>query len=132
MTLSHDDLVRRQPLVGDALHAAGLTDRDWRHVMPMETGHFAHFALDPGSGRWKMEIHHNGDPSNTLIESDLGDDDSRVPERAMAELRHRDVVRAMGEQMQRAYANGTPGGITDEEGRQPPYPSVASHAFSHY
>lgn len=132
MALSHEELRARQGPVGDALHEAGMTDKDWRHVMPMESGHFAHFRLHPDSATWKMEVHHVGDPDNTLIESDLGDDDSLVPHRAMSELRHRDVVKAMGEQMQRAYANGTPHGIEDEYGRGMPYPPNVSHVFTHY
>lgn len=131
--LSHEDLKRRQPPVGDALHAAGMTDKDWRHLMPMESGHYAHFYLHPDSATWKMEVHHTGDPSRTLVESDLGDDDSQVPHRAMSELRHRDVVQAMGEQMKRAHANGTPYGLpSDEYGRTPGYPENVSHVFAHY
>ena len=128
MSLSHDDLVRRQPPVLDALHEAGLTDKDWRNIMPMESGHFAHFYLHPDVGRWKMEVHHHGDPDQTLVESDLGMTDHLVPHRAMSELRHRDVVGAMGEQMKRAYANGTPHGLP---GRRP-YPQDVSHVFAHY
>lgn len=126
--LSHEELKRRQPPVGDALYEAGMTDKDWRHMMPMESGHLAHFYLHPQSGRWKMEVHHGGDPDQTLVESDLGMTDHLVPQRAMSELRHRDVVQAMGEQMRRAYANGTPHGLP---GRQP-YPNEVSHVFAHY
>jgi len=128
--LSHDELRARQPPVGDALHAAGMTDKDWRHLMPMETGHYAHFYLDPESARWKMEVHHNGDPSLTHVRADLGEHDHLVPERGMAELRHPDVVRAMGDQMQRAHANGTPHG--PPPGERWPYPAEPSHVFSHY
>jgi len=130
--LSHGELKRRGGPVYDALQSAGMTDRDWPFVMPMETGHFAHFTLSPQTGRWKMQVHHPGDPHNTMVESDLGVTDHLVPHRAMDELRHRDVVRALGEQMTRAHANGTPHAITDEHGRGPGYPQEASHVFSHY
>lgn len=132
--LSDGELARRQPPVGDALHAAGMTDKDWRHMMWMETGHIAHFGLNPDTGNWEMETHHVGDPEGSFIRSDLGSDDSRVPERAMGELRHRDVVKAMGEQMLRAHQNGTPQGPPDGRSSYAygHYPSRVSHVFTHY
>jgi hypothetical protein len=126
--LSHGELRDRQGPVLDALHQAGLTDKDWRNIMPMESGHVGNFFLHPQTGRWKMEVHHHGDPDQSLVESDLGMTDHLVPHRAMSELRHRDVVGAMGEQMKRAYANGTPHGLPGSH----PYPQEVSHVFSHY
>jgi len=127
--LSHGELKRRNGTVLGGMQDSGMTDKDWPFVMPMETGHFAHFQLSPQTGRWRMEVHHHGDPDNTMIESDLGMTDHLVQHRAIQELHHRDVVRAMGEQMQRAYANGTPHGISDQ---RRPYPQVTSHVFAHY
>jgi hypothetical protein len=126
--LSHEELKRRQPPVFNALHEAGMTDRDWRNIMPMESGHSVSFYLHPQSGRWKMEAYHHGDPDQSLVESDLGMTDHLVPHRAASELRHRDVVQAMGEQMKRAYANGTPHGLPGSHG----YPQDVSHVFTHY
>ncbi len=100
-------------------------------MMPMETGHYAHFRLEPQSGRWKMAVHHAGDPEGSIIESDLGTSDARVRERGVSELRHRDVVQAMSEQMHRAYANGTPGGPPDGHSYVS-YPPDVSHVFCHY
>lgn len=130
--LSHEELAARQPRVGDALHEAGMTDPEWRHMMWMETGHAAHFRLEPANGRWAMEVHHIGDPTGSVIMSDLGTDDSRVPERGMSELRHRDVVHAMGEQMQRAHLNGTPHGPPQGENPYTHWPPSVSHVFTHY
>lgn len=130
--LSHGELRDRQTAVGEQLHAAGMTDPEWQHMMPMETGHYAHFSLHPQTGRWNMEVHHIGDPAGSVIQSDLGTSDAHVPERGMSELRHRDVVRAMGEQMNRAYANGTPYGPPPGEHAYRSYPANVSHVFAHY
>jgi hypothetical protein len=110
-------------------------ERDgWPMVGPLESGHYVHYSLDqdPESGerRWSLSIRHGGDPTGSWIRSDLGADDSQFAERLKAELRHRDVVKAMGDQWRRATEAGDPHGLTspmDQRWQQDP-----SHAFRHY
>jgi hypothetical protein len=81
---------------------------DYAHL---ESGHKVGFHLDPERNRWTMMTHHGGDPTGATGWSDLGDDDERVGDRALRELRHPDVVRFMGGQMQRAAEGGDPYGF---------------------
>lgn len=114
-------------------------ERDgWPMVGPLESGHYVHYSLDPdeqtGERRWSLTIEHGGDPEGSVIKSDLGTDDSQFAERLKAELRHRDVVKAMGDQWKRATAAGDPQGILRDprhDGYRH-YPDVVSHAFRHY
>lgn len=117
-------------------------DPGW-FVSPFESGHWSYFHIPDSSPdwhrpnpspNWHMDLHHPGDPEGSIVRTDLGSDDSMVPERAMRELRNRDVVHAMGEQWKRAAANGDPHGDNPDARAVHPslYPENVSHLFRNY
>jgi hypothetical protein len=81
-----------------------------------------------------MDVTHHGDPTGSFTRSDLGGDPARVPERAAAELRHRDVTRPLIEQYQRAAANGDPTGSEPHKRvqQEADHQVDPSHLFRHY
>lgn len=97
----------------------------------LESGHKIGFHLDPESNRWRMLALHPGDSTGGAVWSDLGSHDHSVAANALRELHHPHVVKAMGEQWQRAAEAGDPQGTAGTPKRWVQDNPYDSH-FSHY
>lgn len=121
------------------LHQRGLGDGTWGE-MRTESGHF--LTVSPPSdedghyfgvgSQWKMHVKHPGDPFGSWIVSGLGHDHTQVPDRMMHELRQRDVMNHMRDQMSRAELNGDAHGYRDNPGGPGRWADEPSAVFSRW
>jgi hypothetical protein len=106
-------------------------------ALRLESGHALSWSLHhhlplSSPAEWVMSTWHPGDPAGTAIRSHLGFSDEDLGERSLAKLRHRDVVREMGEQWKRASAAGDPYGEQNPTAGWVPMGDQPSHVFRHY
>lgn len=138
--IPNDERHRRETAVKRALAPTGIhlsapgSDEDsWGPVSgTLESGHQWFTLLHQGTGHWTMSVFHPGDSSGTHAESHLGTEDSRVPGRVMEQFRKPQLMKAMGEQWQRASAAGDPHGEHRLYFNAPTVDHHASHLFNDY
>ncbi len=92
----------------------------------LESGHRYYVSLHQDTGRWHIQAWHPGDPSGSVVLSDLGQEDPLVAGRVADQFRRPALVKALGEQWQRAMAAGDP------QGSQGLYHQSKWHGVSHH
>lgn len=90
-----------------SLERNGLTSRsDGLGIAHLESGHTVITPYAHEQGQWRMWVMHEDDPDyQRKIIADLGPGDEDVDERAVAALRHPQVLRSMREQMRPGEAD---------------------------
>jgi len=119
--LFFDDALRATAMTEDeerwerarpSLERNGITSRsDGLGIAHTETGHTIITPWNHNRQQWRLHVFHDSDPGNARhISVDLGPGDEDVGERAMAAMRHPQVLQSMRDQM-------TPG--AEEDGTWP-------------
>lgn len=109
-------------------HGVGRQHPSDPDLSQLESGHL--YGIGKWSGKWSMQAWHPGDPDGSYVISHLGGDDDLVAGRVADQFRRPAVVKALGQQWQRAMTAGDPHG---EQGLH--YQSrwhASSHDFHDY
>jgi hypothetical protein len=124
--IDQGEIARRNDLARHHLLRSGIRLRDlpagrspeWE----TESGHTMDVALHPQTGEWTMGATHYGDPTGNALRSMLGThDESEIPGRLSAELRHRETTGHLRDMWLRASGNNDPTGRDEEAQRVPRY-----------